>query len=292
MVATDLLEVKKRATEWYGREIFRFAPTDESSDVTPPLPPLSYWTATTDLIQSAVKGVISSFNCNPPQLAADTLTRRSGSGNTTLSRSGLAWVLHNPYVRGRHERRSAVSNVRSLLALVPVVESIIIPPHPLPSIDEGSPLEDDSNNTSGTSVVDPTTDTTAWLERSLTESVYSSNSDHTATATNIKRPQQLQVSAHETASQLAEGTIRALRDLALDEAVELQEALRYWNSRWERPFLSWLEAGPVGMSLILFVYICLCLGVSVGIFDACCSRTAPVVGEVGILAPAFLSRFV
>lgn len=52
------------------------------------------------------------------------------------------------------------------------------------------------------------------------------------------------ISPSEAASQLAEGTLRALRDLALDEAVELNEALRYWNERWERPLLSWLEAGP------------------------------------------------
>jgi hypothetical protein len=54
----------------------------------------------------------------------------------------------------------------------------------------------------------------------------------------------------ETASQLAEGTIRALRDLALEEAVELQAALRYWNYRWERPLLSWLEAGPLGTCVV------------------------------------------
>eukprot|EP00980_Cylindrotheca_fusiformis_P004310 scaffold919_cov130-Cylindrotheca_fusiformis.AAC.1 len=51
-------------------------------------------------------------------------------------------------------------------------------------------------------------------------------------------------SPSETASQLAEGTLRAFRDIALDEAVELHSALRYWSYRWERPFLSWLEAGP------------------------------------------------
>jgi hypothetical protein len=50
----------------------------------------------------------------------------------------------------------------------------------------------------------------------------------------------------EIASRLAEGTIRALRDLALDEAVELHDSLRYWTERWERPFLSWVEAGPSG----------------------------------------------
>jgi len=48
----------------------------------------------------------------------------------------------------------------------------------------------------------------------------------------------------QTASRLAEGTIRAFRDLALEEAVELNGALQYWTERWERPVLSWLEAGP------------------------------------------------
>lgn len=52
------------------------------------------------------------------------------------------------------------------------------------------------------------------------------------------------VSHSETASQLAEGTIRALRDLQLDEAMELHSSLQYWAKRWERPLLSWLEAGP------------------------------------------------
>jgi hypothetical protein len=54
------------------------------------------------------------------------------------------------------------------------------------------------------------------------------------------------VSRSETASQLAEGTVRALRDLELDEAMELHRSLQYWTKRWERPLLSWLEAGPWG----------------------------------------------
>ena len=48
----------------------------------------------------------------------------------------------------------------------------------------------------------------------------------------------------EMASLLAEGTLRAYRDLALDEATELRSALHHWTIRWERPFLGWLEAGP------------------------------------------------
>ncbi|KAL9187202.1 hypothetical protein ACHAXT_010922 [Thalassiosira profunda] len=48
----------------------------------------------------------------------------------------------------------------------------------------------------------------------------------------------------EMAARLAEGTLRAYRDLALDEATELHSALHHWTVRWERPFLGWLEAGP------------------------------------------------
>ena len=50
----------------------------------------------------------------------------------------------------------------------------------------------------------------------------------------------------ETAAHLAEGMIRAWRDLALEEAVELNAALRFWSNRWEQPGLSFLEAGPQG----------------------------------------------
>mmetsp|Transcript_24184 Transcript_24184/g.52281 ORF Transcript_24184/g.52281 Transcript_24184/m.52281 type:complete len:1171 (+) Transcript_24184:150-3662(+) len=48
----------------------------------------------------------------------------------------------------------------------------------------------------------------------------------------------------EMAARLAEGTLRAYRDLALDEATELHSLLHHWTVRWERPFLGWLEAGP------------------------------------------------
>jgi hypothetical protein len=69
----------------------------------------------------------------------------------------------------------------------------------------------------------------SWIEEALT--VQQSNKS---------------VSNAETASQLAEGTVRALRDIALEEAMELHGALRFWTERWENPLLSWLEAGPWG----------------------------------------------
>lgn len=52
-------------------------------------------------------------------------------------------------------------------------------------------------------------------------------------------------SPEETASQLTEGTLRALRDLALDEALALHNSLKYWSDRWERPIFSWFVAGPL-----------------------------------------------
>ena len=52
------------------------------------------------------------------------------------------------------------------------------------------------------------------------------------------------VSKAVTASRLGEGTIRAMRDLALNEALELHHALRFWTARLERPLLYYLEFGP------------------------------------------------
>lgn len=82
------------------------------------------------------------------------------------------------------------------------------------------------------------------------------------------------ISASETASQLAEGTIRAWRDLALDEAVELQTALRFWNDRWERPLLSWLENG------IWCEYNHQKIGTTVGQLQAVLARRCANIGEL------------
>jgi len=52
------------------------------------------------------------------------------------------------------------------------------------------------------------------------------------------------ISNEEKASRLGEGTIRALRDIALDEALELHYCLRFWTERLERPLLFYLEFAP------------------------------------------------
>lgn len=46
------------------------------------------------------------------------------------------------------------------------------------------------------------------------------------------------------AARLAEGALRAYRDLTLDEATELHYALHHWTQRWADPLLARLEAGP------------------------------------------------
>lgn len=46
------------------------------------------------------------------------------------------------------------------------------------------------------------------------------------------------------ASMLGDLTIRAMRDMALSEALQLHDALRFWTERFERPFLHYLEFGP------------------------------------------------
>ena len=52
------------------------------------------------------------------------------------------------------------------------------------------------------------------------------------------------ISKAETASRLSEGTVRAMRDMALNEALELHHALRFWTARLERPLLFYMESGP------------------------------------------------
>jgi len=83
----------------------------------------------------------------------------------------------------------------------------------------------------------------------------------------------------EMAARLAEGTLRAYRDLALDEATELHSALHHWTLRWERPFLGWLEAGPT----VWFSekgYSPYSAGKKVSQIQAVLARRCAVIGEI------------
>jgi len=209
------------------------------------------------------------------------LPRRASAASTAWAntpQSDLLWMFRhnkNPYnaVRGRDTEPSSMTAVRSLVALVPNQRrpSSIRPAsstsHGLasPHLEDetevmygpGTALWEEEEHTKPKSTADQQQQ---QQEENLRASpppppppyeLRRERSDHSHNAA-TKSPRagvrNTAMSASETASQLAEGTLRALRDLALDEAVELQAALRFWSDRWERPLLSWLEAGPLGKS--------------------------------------------
>ena len=245
---------------------------DGSSNVPPPPPPLpsgtevmsnerqTYWRIAADSIQSATETTYSGLASLVSSIYQD---KRKSSSSLYSVQSSPSFVSHgsqtdedqvlgssprfrrarratapdlkqlmeNPYnsVRGRHSQRTSQSAVRSLLTLVPVMgngESYATRSNSqLETLPEDSEVGGDLTETND----DPSR--LSDLERSWNDDGKRRN-----------------VSDSETASQLAEGTIRALRDLCLDEAGDLHASLRFWTHRWERPVLSWIEAGPSGMS--------------------------------------------
>lgn len=192
--------------------------------------------------------------------------------------SYLLW--NNPYstVRGRQMEPSSMSAIRDLIAIVPTydVEDTNHQQHQYDG-GESKSWEDGhivSTNDTGKTIASParyhrksspsdySMDDEDWSdapqnENDMKEIFRPTEISHQQEPSKTQKRQHNYYSPSETASQLAEGTIRALRDLALDEAVELQEALRFWTERWERPTLSWIEAGPAGKNFcrVLFVHI-------------------------------------
>ena len=158
-------------------------------------------------------------------LAASSLSdtpSKSSRRQATLSARELVMMFKNPYdhVRGRHSQQSSYSSVtavRSLLTLIPQTENERMQP-----MIHDTPINSDED--------DEHTMDESWRETPHKQ-VGNRGSSFLSPA--------------ESASQIAEGTVRALRDIALDEAVELHAALRFWSERWERPLLSWMEAGPL-----------------------------------------------
>lgn len=269
MVATRLLDVSAKGKNWYYGSTTTTTPTssvmrnnnDDNDKCMPQQVPNpndnstssssygNYLSHATESLQQAAETTYSSLahllsNIIYPEKDPSTTGKTNTLpyiGNpsiqtptTSYSQHGIAkrdvflgmFSLQNPYqsVRGRiqphitndnyAQRRASMSAVRSLLSLVPQ-QSSETANTPLPS----------SND----------------LDQSYTEYGNHPSIDFPSNRRNMPP-----YSDAETATQIAEGTIRAVRDVALDEAVELHVALRYWSSRWERPVLSWLEAGPWG----------------------------------------------
>ena len=215
-----MVDEKKPTTSGYGW-FSRVAPSSDD-DFS------SYWTYATDSLHAAAETIASSFQHAPvgPDILSPRLRRR------TLKAPDIESLFVNPYnsVRGRyaHEsRRSSMTAVRSLLSVVPVVPEE-------GEDDDSQTIEADDGDFFGSPV------------HSIVKTSSSNLDENSWHASSISRNSAGQLSPTETASQLTEGSLRALRDLALNEAVELSEALEHWTHRWERPALSWLEAGPTG----------------------------------------------
>ena len=227
MVATKISEVAGKGMEWATTPVP--APTPIPSPARPSAKTSSdsYWdyanqslAQTAEQTYSTISSYLPTFTTRDephlnPTVVENLPLQPTPPTKTNLSRrksfsSPLA-LFQNPHISvrgGRHyqpHNRSSMQAVRSLLDVVP--------------IDDIEDNDSQASSEQGDSIVSDSHP--SWTAQTPSTS-----------------------SSSETASQLAEGTIRAFRDLCLDEAVELHKALRYWSYRWERPFLSWLEAGP------------------------------------------------
>jgi hypothetical protein len=176
-------------------------------------------------------------------------TPRRSSTTRRASAIHLSSILQNPYnsVRGRHHHPSSMSAVRSLITLVPFDED---DDHDDSDDDEKKDAEFNDDDSRLRMVKEDDVSEQGELPSGL-ETSWSDGRDRRQRNPSTQQQRRTTVSSAETASQLAEGTLRALRDMALDEAVELHQALHFWSDRWERPILSWLEAGPAGTYMAL-----------------------------------------
>ena len=253
MVATRISEIAGKGYEWATGRTSSESPI-LSGRSPPSIPPdlrsvhheSSYWNYATESLNQAVEqtytslaGYLSSLGTTPssyePVKQSPVMENLPESPskpvfNRQLSLKSPLNFFKNPYINVRGGRLyqphppSSMDAVRSLLSVVPVD-------------DVGDNASESSHN------ADSASENHSWTGGSQRLLIA-----------------QTSLSSSETASQLAEGTIRAFRDLALDEAVELHATLRYWSYRWERPLLSWLEAGPTGKLIVVWVDCRICSG--------------------------------
>jgi hypothetical protein len=230
MVATKISEVAGKGLGWATTPVPVPAPTPIPSPTTTPARPStktssdSYWdyankslAETAEQTYSTISSYLPTFTThkNDPHLNPTVMenlplqppsTTKTNINRQKAFTSPLA-LFQNTYTGfrgGRYyqpHKRSSMEAVRSLLNVVPVVD-----------------MDDNASQAS------------------------SENGDSIVSDSHVSsRMAQTPSSSSETASQLAEGSIRAFRDLCLDEAVELHRALRYWSLRVDRPLLSWCK---------------------------------------------------
>lgn len=189
-----------------------------------------------------------------------TSSRRPSTSMSILTSPKVLSLFHNPYVTIRGGGRnletqnpsSSMDAIRSFISVVPAppIGSADCAASEVSSTNHGefysksryNPFSSTANtNINTTSPPTPTTLQSPSQQQQTPPPPLGLFERSVSTASQgVSR----HTSPSETASHLAEGTLRAFRDIALDEAVELHQALRYWSNRWERPLLAWLEAGP------------------------------------------------
>eukprot|EP00934_Nitzschia_sp_Nitz4_P008138 Nitzschia sp. Nitz4//scaffold30_size153850//112537//115408//NITZ4_002790-RA/size153850-processed-gene-0.50-mRNA-1//-1//CDS//3329547300//8128//frame0 len=187
----------------------------------------------------------------------DTMGFSRRPPQSLLSNPALLGLFSNPYVAIRgggrkyegHAPASSMAAIRSFLSVVPAAGSHFSDV----ASDASSTLQTEQPNSPSSAL--PASDRRPSIPYTTSDRNFHYGTTAGASGTStaggsapglppaMGAPISSSTSA-ETASHLAEGTIRAFRDIALDEAVDLHQALRYWSYRWERPVLAWLEAGP------------------------------------------------
>jgi hypothetical protein len=211
----------------------------------------AYWNIASESVSQAAESTVNSISdwlpfYNKPHDALPRTPSDSSAdsmmGSSTRKRMGtrMSLFFQNPYhtIRTRPMEQASLATARDLLNAVPVDEneSILMTNwglhrqsvHRLPSVYARKLDESKDWSESG-----------SWHD----QAVYSDS---------------IGVSDAEVASQVTEGIMRGLRDLALDEAVSLHGALCFWTRRWENPLHSWFEAGPIGAycMTMCIVYAC------------------------------------
>jgi hypothetical protein len=181
----------------------------------------------------------------------NAVTKKPNFTPLSSSFSSRKWFMMDPYhtVTGRTHflpthHRDSVNAVRNLLQFVDVHGAS----------DETKPVWQDKQTKievykgEGSNSFDSEVSTYIPADEESTEDINAtmnlSDSSIMSSHAGNKPKKNRQISKAVTASRLGEGTIRAMRDLTLSEALELHNALRFWTERMERPLLYYLESGP------------------------------------------------
>jgi glycosidase len=211
MVATLLTETLQKAKDW------------------------AYGTGTPVRQTSTLQSSPYSTNTNPTKpFFAATLFNSIGSHTTTSFRHAVRSVFNITTIQ------QAAANTSNFFSshVIPWLQHLTLPWIRYPNL-QWLQLHPNQHQQDKHSSI-------ASVQRLLKATLQQQQQLEGATNETILHGEDSLVSKRPSSAQLADAIVRALRDVALDEGLELHAALRFWSERWERPLLSWLEAGPEG----------------------------------------------